>query len=330
MQKSTNFKDFFNNFRDKKTRELIELIKEKIGPLDYPVIIKGPTGSGKEYFARLIHYYSPRNKKPFVKIDCANLVDELIYSELLGHGRGAYTDAYEQKAGKLELVNGGVLFLDLVENLPYAAQSIIAVATERGKFTRLGETEEIEFKARIIASTQSDLSLKVKEGSFYPRFYYTIHVISIEIPPLRERKADILPLIDYFLHKTATDLCMPFKKMSEEAIKWCLKYSWPGNIRELKNAIERIYISNPSQTITVKDLLFLIEGEEDLLEEASKCQLTLKEMEDLYISYILKLTKGNKSKAAKILGISRKTLYQKLKKRISNENKNYMAGKDKK
>ncbi len=324
-----SFKDYFNNFKDKKIKELIGLIKERIGPLDYPVIIKGPTGSGKEYFARLIHYYSSRNKKPFVKIDCANLVNELIHSELLGHGKGAYTDAYEKKPGKLELADGGVLFLDLVENLPYAAQSIIAVASERGRFTRLGETEEIEFKARIIASTQSDLSIKIKGGSFYPRFYYTIHVISIEIPPLRERKADILPLIDYFLRKTASDLCMPLKRMSEDAIKWCLRYSWPGNIRELKNAIERIYISSPSQTITVKDLLFLVERKEDLLEEASKCELTLKEMEDLYISYILKLTKGNKSKAAKILGISRKSLYERLKRRVSNENKNSLARKDK-
>ncbi|MCP2518925.1 sigma 54-interacting transcriptional regulator [Candidatus Aminicenantes bacterium AC-708-M15] len=325
-----NFRGYFSDFKDKKTLELIDFIKRKIALSKNPVLIKGPTGSGKEYFARLIHYYSDRKEKPFVKIDCANLIDELVHSELLGHTKGAYTDAYEEKTGKLELANGGTVFLDLVENLPLAGQSIIAFAVETGKFTKLGDRKETEFKARVIASTQSELSLKMREGQILPRFYYIIDVLLIEIPPLKERKADILPLINYFLQKTASDLDMPIKKMSDEAIKWCLRYSWPGNIRQLKNAIERIYISNPSSLIEVKDLLFLVEKEEELVEEASKYHLTLKQMEDLYISYILKLTNGNKSKAAKILGISRKTLYQKLKRRFSNENKNYMAGKNQK
>jgi len=329
MQKSMNFKNYFNDFKDPKIKELIKIIKEKIGPSRHPVIIEGPTGSGKEYFARLIHYYSPRREKPFIRIDCTNLIEELAYSELLGHEKGVYTDAYEEKMGKLELADEGTVYLDLVENLPLRTQGIIASASERRSFTRLGSSKEREFKARVIASTQSNLFLKIKNGSFRPELYYAIGVFKIYVPPLKERKADILPLINYFLHKTASDLYLPLKEMTDDAIKWCLRYSWPGNIRELKNAIERIYISNPSKRITTKDLFFLIEKKENLLEEASKSHLTLEEMEDLYISYILKLTRGNKSKAAKILGISRKTLYQKLKRRFSDENKNYLARKNK-
>ncbi|MFQ6083103.1 MAG: sigma-54-dependent transcriptional regulator [Candidatus Aminicenantia bacterium] len=309
-----NFNEYFTDFQDKTIVEIVDLIKNKIGPSDYPVIITGQSGTGKDFFAYLIHFYSKRKDKPFIRIDCPNLLDQLAASELLGHEKGAFTDAREQKTGKLELADEGTVYFDLIDTLPLGLQNKISPVFEKESFTRLGGIEEMDFKARIIASSQSDLMDKIRERKFKPELYYLLNIIGIKLPPLKQRKADILPLADYFLNQAALKLNIPKKTLTREAKKWCLEYSWPGNIRQLKNAIERVCLSISSPKIEKQDFLFLLDGQEDFIKEAGERKLTLKEMENLYISYILKLTRGNKTKAAKLLDISRKTLIEKLKK----------------
>lgn len=309
-----NFNEYFTDFQDKTIVEIVDLIKNKIGPSDYPVIITGQSGTGKDFFAYLIHFYSKRKDKPFIRIDCPNLLDQLAASELLGHEKGAFTDAREQKTGKLELADEGTVYFDLIDTLPLGLQNKISPVFEKESFARLGGIEEMDFKARIIASSQSDLMDKIRERKFKPELYYLLNIIGIKLPPLKQRKADILPLADYFLNQAALKLNIPKKTLTREAKKWCLEYSWPGNIRQLKNAIERVCLSISSPKIEKQDFLFLLDGQEDFIKEAGERKLTLKEMENLYISYILKLTRGNKTKAAKLLDISRKTLIEKLKK----------------
>jgi DNA-binding NtrC family response regulator len=309
-----NFNQYFHDFRDPKIKKIIEYIREKIAPTDYPVIVKGPSGSGKEYFANLIHNFSLRKDKPFIRVDCPNLIEQLAGSELLGHEKGAFTDAGESKTGKFELADNGTIYFDLIEFLPLSSQNILFSAIDRKKYFPLGGIKEKTFRARVIVSTQTDLNKKIKEKEFLPQLYYLLNIYVIDIPPLRERKMDIPILIKYFLHKISQDLNLPHKKITLEAVKWCMEYSWPGNIRQLKNAIEKIYLSSSSEKIFPSDFFFLLEEKEDILEEAGRRRMSLRELEKLYISIILQITGGNKSKASKILGISRKTLHEKIKK----------------
>src|SRR5215475_3511856 len=203
------------------------------------VLIEGESGTGKEYFANLIHRMSARHDRPFVEINCAAIPRELLESELFGHEKGAFTDARNQKPGLMELANHGTLFLDEIGEMSPMLQVKLLRVLERRTFKRVGGTKDIAVNLRVISATNQDLERMVQEGTFREDLYYRLKVVPLWVPPLRDRKDDILPLARLFVERFAKAFKKPFKGMSESAERLLMEYPWPGNIRELKNLMER-------------------------------------------------------------------------------------------
>lgn len=287
-------------------QRVIEVIKV-VARSNATVLITGDSGTGKELVARAIHSQSHRRDKPFVAVSCAALPESLLESELFGHEKGSFTGAYAQKKGKFEFANRGTLFLDEIGEMSANIQVHLLRVLEEKAFTRVGGNEEIKVDVRIISATNKDLKKAVARGEFREDLYYRLNVVTIDLPPLRERREDIPLLAEHFLNKFALENQKEVAGFSPEAREFLLRYDWPGNVRELENAIERAVILAKNSLIEVADL-----PDQSLSLARSALQgKSLKEMEKNHILNVLSETGGNYSQAARILGISRMTLYNK-------------------
>jgi len=290
-----------------KMLKIFELIKT-IAPTGATVLIIGETGTGKEVVARAIHHQSQRRNKPFIVTSCAALPESLLESELFGHEKGSFTGAVERKKGKFEAADKGTLFLDEIGEINANTQIHLLRALEEKKITRIGSNEEIEVDVRVITATNRNLRTMVKQEQFREDLYYRLNVVTIELPPLKERREDVLPLAEHFLKKYAKENNKSIKKFSPEVVEFMLNYSWPGNVRELENMIERGVILSKKNAIT------LAEVPQEIIHPAPVEGRTVEAVTKSHILNVLEETEGNISKAAKILGIRRMTLYNKLKK----------------
>jgi two-component system response regulator AtoC len=312
-----------------KMQQVIEVIKV-VAKSNATVLITGESGTGKELVARAIHSQSYRKDKPFIAVSCAALPESLLESELFGHEKGAFTGAHVQRRGKFEIANRGTLFLDEIGEMSANIQVHLLRVLEEKEFTRVGGNELIKVDVRVISATNKDMKKAVASGQFREDLYYRLNVVTIELPPLRERKEDVPLLAQHFLKKFAVENQKEITGFSPEASDFLLKYDWPGNVRELENAIERAVILVKNSYIDAADM-----PQENLqLVQSAPVGKSLEEVEKEHILNILKESGGNYSKAARILGISRITLYNKAKaygldvKKVSSErgNQGYPQG----
>jgi DNA-binding NtrC family response regulator len=279
------------------------------------VLITGESGTGKELVAKAIHYNSPRKDRPFIPVNCAAIPETLLESELFGHVKGAFTDAKGDKPGLFEEANGGTLFLDEISEFPISLQAKLLRVLQDKVIRRVGSNQHTKVDVRVIAASNSDLSEEVKQHRFRGDLFYRLNVIHIKLPPLRERRDDILALAHHFLKKYQQATGKKLTGISESALLLLLRYAWPGNVRELENAVERAVILAREDQIAPDDLPPTLTGGQDdyaTLDKSMEKQLTLQALEHEYISRVLEQTGGNKYRAAQILGIDRKTLYRKL------------------
>ena len=276
------------------------------------VMILGESGSGKELVAHLLHEYSPRASRPFIEVNCAAIPQELIESELFGHEKGSFTGAFETKKGKFEQANNGTLFLDEIGDMSLQTQAKVLRVMETQEFQRVGGSRNIKGDVRIISATNKDLAEEVKKESFREDLYFRLNVIPIKVPALRERAEDIPPLVDYFLDLLAAEYGQQPKKITPEAVKILQKHSWPGNIRELKNVLERVVIMTTSRIIGPADLLV-----PDSTGSDHFAFNTLKDARDSFekdfITRKLEENGWNVSKTAEVLDIERSNLHRKIK-----------------
>ncbi|MBW2590092.1 MAG: sigma-54-dependent Fis family transcriptional regulator, partial [Deltaproteobacteria bacterium] len=308
--------------QNSKMKEIYNQIEILSKTQDTTVLILGESGTGKELVASAIHFKSKRNKAPFMEINCASLPENLIESELFGYEKGAFTDAKQQKKGLLELAEGGTIFLDEIGEMPLSIQAKILTFLEKKQFKRLGSGKDIEVDARIITATNKDLKEAIKEKKFRKDLFYRLNVVSIHIPPLRERKDDILLLANYFFEEFCRDMGKITKELSPEVEEMFNAYPWYGNVRELRNVIERVVIFCQGKTVD-KDLLPQemitrqkektggLTGRENWLN-GQPIDTLLSKVEKEIIEDALRQTKGNKSRAAEILGISRYSLTRRI------------------
>ena len=293
--------------KSSKMLKIFELIKT-VAPTNATVLITGETGTGKEVVARAIHHQSKRQNKPFIATSCAALPESLLESELFGHERGSFTGAVGRKKGKFEAADKGTLFLDEIGEINANTQVHLLRALEEKKITRIGSNEEIPVDVRVITAANKDLRTMVLEGQFREDLYYRLKVVSINLPPLKDRKEDILPLAEHFLKKYAEENSKEVIKFSPGVIEFFLNYSWPGNVRELENMIEHGVILSKDKAVTMAEL------PQDIIHPTIQKEKTIEAVTKHHILNVLEETKGNISKAANILGIRRMTLYNKLKK----------------
>lgn len=298
--------------------ELKEMISI-VAPTNAWILIMGENGTGKELVARSIHHLSLRSHKDIVEVNCAAIPEELIESELFGHEKGAFTGATEKKRGKFDLAHEGTIFLDEVADMSLKAQAKILRILQEKKFERVGGNKLIDMDVRVLAATNKDLEEEMKAGRFRQDLYYRLHVIPLCVPPLRDRKEDIKPLVERFLMDFTNKEGLEPKTLTDEALTLLMKHDWPGNVRELKNIIERMIILTPSDEITAKDIPSLNIKEEseaafgsqpvtgDSLKDAKidfERQFILKKLEE---------NEGNISKTAEAIGLERSHLHKKLK-----------------
>jgi DNA-binding NtrC family response regulator len=303
--------------KSKAIKDLRRIIS-RVAATQSTVLILGESGSGKELVARAIHGESSVKDKQFVTINCASLSETLLESELFGYEKGAFTDAKTQKRGLAEIADGGTLFLDEIGEIPIRFQAKLLRFLETSEIRRVGGTKDIRLDVRILCATNRPLEALVRGGEFREDLYYRLNVLSITVPPLRERKEDIPLLVDHMLMGQAFQ-----KQFEKEAIEMLTRYDWPGNVRELKNVIERSCVLCAGDVVTQDDLSFLsgartIDYQHHLAISADakkpeSAVLSLKEIERNHIVNVLKYVKGHKGKAAEILEINPKTLYYKMK-----------------
>jgi transcriptional regulator with PAS, ATPase and Fis domain len=280
---------------------------EKVAPRDASVLIQGENGTGKELIARAIHRRSTRSDQPFIAVNCGAIPPNLVESELFGYEKGAFTGAAQTTPGKFELANGGTLFLDEIGDMPLDMQVKILRALQERRFFRVGGNKEIEVDIRVLSATNQDLQKQIDLGQFREDLYFRLAVVTIAVPPLRERGDDVLTIANHFLEAASPQKV----QLTKQASECLLKYPWPGNIRELRNVLEQAVIMGDGKRITPQDLPPRVAKVG--LGKLSFQLKSLAEMEKRYIQRVLEETEGNKAQAAAILGISRETLYQKLK-----------------
>jgi DNA-binding NtrC family response regulator len=282
------------------------------------VLITGESGTGKELVARAIHFNSDRSSGPFVVVNCAALPDSLIESELFGHERGAFTTAYQRRVGRFELADHGTLLLDEIGELKPALQAKLLRVIETETFCRLGGTREIKVDVRILAATNRDLERAVLSGEFREDLFYRLNVISLALPPLRKRKEDIPLLLSHFLRLKAKEGDLPLRLLSPEVVDCLQAYPWPGNIRELENLVERLTVLSPRETVTIEDLpaKFRQNRESLLLEDETGKPLgeAVDQLERGLILDALQKSGFNQTKAATVLGTTRRVLRYKIEK----------------
>jgi DNA-binding NtrC family response regulator len=284
----------------------------RVAPTDVTVLIAGESGTGKELVARTIHRLSLRAAGRFVAVNCAAIPETLLESELLGHEKGAFTGADRRRIGRFELATGGTIFLDEIGEMPAAIQVKLLRILEDKRFERLGGEEEVFADVRVIAATNRNLVADVEQGRFREDLYYRINVVSIGIPPLRERREDVMPLIDYFLRQISARLNRPTKGISVAAKDLLLAQDWPGNVRELANAVERAIVLSRSDILDVDDFPQLRPPTHKQEAEAEGGSTLLRDLEKRHIERILATTGYSLQQAAELLGIHRNTLRQKI------------------
>ncbi len=293
--------------------EVAELVK-KVGPTDSTVLISGESGTGKELAARAIHRHSHRRSNPFVTVDCGSLVESLFESELFGHVKGSFTGAVATKHGRFELANGGTLFFDEIGNIGRGIQAKLLRAIQEREITKVGSSQVIKVDVRIITATNKDLLKEIEEGNFREDLFYRLSVVPINLPPLRDRREDIPLLANHFLSKYSRKLKKEVRGISDEAMQALIHYDWPGNIRELENAIERAVVLTQAKLIEPSDLYYygLTANSSGRADAGTKERLC--DIEKEHIAKILKRCAGHRGNAARLLGIDRKTLRAKIKK----------------
>ncbi len=290
--------------------DLIERISGSSGH----ILITGESGTGKELVAKAIHYNSLRKEAPLIAINCAAIPETLLESEIFGYKKGAFTDARSDKKGLIFEAHEGTLFLDEITEMPTTIQAKLLRAIEEKEVRPLGDTHSYPVDVRIISTSNQDIPSLIKEGRFREDLYYRLKVIDVELPPLRERKEDIPLLASHFIDRFRKDLHKPVSGISEEALKIFLNHPWPGNVRELENVIQRAITLCRHEWILPEDLpVSMMQGkDENLIEKGLKGKYTVDQLEKEYIRRVMIEVGGNKSKAAEVLGLDRKTLYRKL------------------
>lgn len=303
--------------QSKGIKSILELI-EKVAPLDTRVLITGENGTGKELVARAIHRRSQRKDKPFIEVNCAAIPNELIESELFGHEKGSFTGAFNQRIGKFELANKGTIFLDEVGDMSPQAQAKVLRAIEDGKIERVGGGKKIDVDVRIISATNKELTEEIDKEKFREDLYHRLNVIPINVPPLRERKDDIPILAEAFSKEITTRHKKPPVKFLDDAFKLFQEMNWSGNVRELKNIVERIIIIIDKREIARSDIELLLKpGQatmDDIIDESNSFQEFKEKAERAFILKQLNENNWNISKTAELLDIQRSHLYNKMKK----------------
>src|SRR3989338_844669 len=309
-------------------KAILDLVRRIVDSEASTVLIQGESGTGKDLIARTIHYAGRRGNKPFVSINCAAIPDTLLESELFGHQKGAFTDARQTKKGLVEEASGGTLFLDEIGDMSRELQSKLLHLIDQKKFRKVGDVKEQDADIRIIAATNKDLKREVSEGRFREDLYYRLHVVPIDIPPLRDRKEDVPALVSFFIAHFNQEFRKSIKGLSSEAIEILMKYNWPGNVRELKNVIERAMILNQEDIIRPEHCPSEIEcrcilkdtfrptDRETTSQQLPSCLvgIPLEAIEKQVIQLTMQRTDGNQSQAAKLLGIGRDALRYKMQK----------------
>lgn len=297
--------------KGKQIKQVLKKVRE-IADIDVPVLITGESGTGKELVARAIHQASKRSDKPFIAVNTGAIAKDLIISELFGHEKGSFTGAIDQKKGKFEEANGGTLFLDEISTMREAVQIALLRVLENHTIDRVGGKREIPVNVRIVAATNENIEDCISNGTFREDLYYRLNVYLIELPPLRERKEDISLLSDHFIHHFNQEYGRQIKGISPEAMTILKNYGWRGNIRELRNVVLRAMIS-AKEEIKKSDLpINIIKGVMPDEEIRFQAGMSLPEIEKESIIKTMKKVKGNKVKAAELLGISRRSLYNKI------------------
>lgn len=295
-------------------------IASRVAESKASVLIRGESGTGKEVLAKAIHFSSERKDKPFIAVNCAALNENLLESELFGHEKGAFTGADKQKRGRFELANGGTLLLDEIGDLPASTQIKLLRVLQEEEFERVGGSQTINVDVRIIAATNRDIEKQIKEGSFREDLYYRLNVVTIKIPPLRERREDIPTLIDYFLKKYITDTKKNKAEFSKEAFDILMRYDYPGNVRELENIVHHSLVLSREELISSEDLPISLRkkksesGPCNELDMETPMTEQVENLEKKMVKEAMERTKGNQTGAAKILGIPERNLRYRLEK----------------
>ncbi len=297
--------------KDPEVLEMLELVA-KVAPTDSTVLITGETGTGKELIAKAIHRKSARRDKPFIVVNCSAIQETLLESEMYGYEKGAFTGATRNKSGLIEVANTGTLFLDEIGELSHTLQVKLLRFLEGGEYRRVGSARSLRADVRLLAATNRNLKRLIQDAAFRDDLFYRLNVINIQLPPLRERKADIEELVQYFLRKTCSRMGKCIKRIDANALEMLCHYQWPGNVRELENVIERAVILTTSEMITTNDfpadLVAPVAASPRWQAESD----SLADVEHRQILKVLQNTVGNKTRAAAVLGITKKTLYAKL------------------
>lgn len=286
-------------------------LAQMAAPTDAPVLLLGETGTGKEVFAQAIHSASKRNTKTFLGLNCSAFSKDILESELFGHKAGAFTGAHKDKKGLIEEANEGTLFLDEIGEMPLDLQAKLLRVLETSEFIKVGDTKQVKVNIRIIAATNRNIQQDISNGKFRQDLFYRLNLVTISLPPLRERQEDIPLLADYFVNKLTKDAYQQVKGMTNAFIDRLQRNEWRGNIRELRNVIERSLIVCHSSELSVDNLPVELQYQ-DKLKSSILSAFDLSSVERLHILYVLQYTKGNKTQAAKLLNISSATLYRKI------------------
>lgn len=306
--------EFGNIIGNGKAMQNVMGLISSVAPKNVNILITGETGTGKELVANAIHYHSPRASKPLVKVNCAAFNEGVLESELFGHERGAFTNAFAQRVGRFEFANGGTLFLDEVGDLPQGTQVKLLRVLQEKEFERVGGNEPVKVDLRFIAATNQDLTALIEQNRFRRDLYYRLNVVHIELPPLRERKEDIPHLVNFFIEKLNEEKEYNISGIEREAVRMLIDYDWPGNVRELENTLESAMALSTESLIQAKSLpsiLFVSAAEDSHFYHIPR-NLTLEEIKNEVIRLALQKTKGNRTEAARILGIGLRTLQRRM------------------
>lgn len=287
----------------------------RLAVTDLPVLILGESGTGKEVVAQALHYQGPRAERPFIAVNCAALAETLLESELFGHEKGAFTDAHEMRRGKFELADGGTIFLDEIGDMSLGGQAKLLRVLEQKVITRVGGSQSIPINVRVIAATNSNLAELVRAKKFREDLYFRLNVVTLDLPPLRDRPEDMLPLAEHFLGLFSVQARRAKMQISAEAKRRLQNHTWPGNVRELRNLMERVAFLAPEEKVEAEDLAFILSPERESFHEPSAdrgLSEATNAFQESYIRKAIRRVRGNMSEAARLLGLHRSNLYRKM------------------